>query len=111
MTSAGNIILRCDFGNVVFQRSFKALKHDVNKEARRAMGELVLVDVDSPPAKLHLHMLTNKTVPSALDPSKQVKVYTFHITSNDAWKASFTLENGTAFLRACGPHDKIDKTP
>ena len=105
------MIQRCDFGNTAFQRSFSALKPDILKEARRAIGELALVDVESPPAKLHLHPLKGITVPSAIDPSIKVKVYTFHITSNDAWKASFTLENGTAYFRACGPHDRIDKSP
>lgn len=109
--SAKNLILRCDFGNAAFQRNFKALKPDTRKEAVRAIGGLTLVDVDNPPAKLHLHSLTGKLVASALDSSKKVKVYTFHLTSNDAWKASFTLEDGTAYLRACGPHDSIDKNP
>lgn len=109
--SGQNLILCCDFGNTAFQRSFQALKPDIRKEAVRAIGLLTLVDVENPPAKLHLHPLTGKTVASALDPTKKVKVYTFHLTSNDAWKASFTLENGTAYLRACGPHDRIDVAP
>lgn len=109
--SGRHIVLRCDFGNAAFQRSYQALKPDIRKEAVRAIGLLALVDVENPPARLHLHPLTGKSVPSALDPSKKVKVYTFHLTSNDTWKASFTLEDGTAYLRACGPHDAIDKTP
>jgi hypothetical protein len=72
---------------------------------------LILVDVENPPGRLHLHPLTDKMVTSVLDERRRVKVYTFHLTSNDAWKASFTLEQGTAFLRACGPHDKIDANP
>lgn len=59
----------------------------------------------------HLHALTGKTVRSALDPAKQVKVYTFHLTSNDSWKASFTLEEGCAYLRYCGEHDAVDDAP
>ena len=72
---------------------------------------MLMVDVEDATKRLHLHMLTDKYVTSALDEKKKVKVYTFHLTSNDAWKASFTLENGVAYLRACGPHDKIDENP
>ena len=109
--SGPNIVLRTDFGNPRFQRRFKALKPDIRKEAVKAIGMLVLVDVDHPPARLHLHPLTGKTVRSALDPARQVKVYTFHLTSNDAWKASFTLEDGCAYLRYCGEHDGVDNAP
>ena len=106
-----NLIQRIDAGNIVFKRSFAKLKPDILKEARQAIGQLLLVDVNNPSARLHLHPLTSKIVPSVLDPSRRVKVYTFHLTSNDTWKASFTLENGTAFLRLCGPHDRIDDNP
>lgn len=109
--SGRNLIKAIDAGNTAFQRSYSNLKPDILKEARQAIGLLLMVDVDNPPARLHLHPLKSKTVPAALDASRKVKVYTFHLTSNDAWKASFTLENGTAYLRHCGPHDAIDKTP
>ncbi len=109
--SGRNIITKVDASNLTFQRSFRSLKHDVLKEARTAIGMLCLADVEAAPARLHLHPLKDKLVTSALDEKKKVKVYTFHLTSNDAWKASFTLEGGTAYLRACGPHDKIDGTP
>lgn len=104
-------ITRVDGSNSAFQRSFRALKPEIQKEARHAIGLLFMVDIEAPPARLHLHPLKGKTVPSVLDPGKKVKVYTFHLTSNDAWKASFTLEDGTAYLRYCGPHDKIDQAP
>lgn len=109
--SGKNVIERIDGGNSTFQRTYGALKPDILKEARTAIAMLLLVDVENPPGRLHLHSLKGKTVSSTLDPSKKIKVYTFHLTSNDAWKASFTLENGTAFLRACGPHDSIDSSP
>lgn len=109
--SAKNKILRVDAGNTHFQRTFDSLKPDIKKEAIKALGQLILVDVENPPARLHLHPLTSKTVCSALDRSKKVKVYTFHLTSNDSYKASFTLEDGTAYLRACGSHDLIDSNP
>lgn len=105
------IITAVDISNLVFQRTFLKLSEGLRREARRAISELFLVDVSNAPAKLHLHPLKSKAVPSALDAGKKVKVFTFHITSSDSHKASFTLEEGTAYLRACGPHDEIDKTP
>lgn len=111
LVARGHLVLRVDCSNTAFQRSYRALSPDVRKEAIKALGLLLLVDVEHPPARLHLHPLTGKTVPSVLHAGRQVKVYTFHLTGNDAWKASFTLEDGTAYLRACGPHDAIDKKP
>lgn len=54
---SGSIITRIDANNHQFQRTFGALKPDVLKEARQAIGMLVLVDVANPPARLHLHPL------------------------------------------------------
>jgi hypothetical protein len=105
------IIRKLNYDEPRFQNSFKRLQPDVKKEARRALGEMALLDIDHPPAKLHLHPLTNRQVPSVLDPSKKVSVYTLHITSNDSYKASFTFEDGCAYMRNCGPHDDIDKAP
>ncbi|WP_298624489.1 hypothetical protein [uncultured Zoogloea sp.] len=104
-------ITAIDASNPVFQRTFLKLGEGIRKEAKRAISDLLLVDVSSAPAKLHLHPLKSKMVTSAVDGKKKVKVFTFHITSSDSHKASFTLEDGTAYLRACGPHDEIDKTP
>lgn len=101
--------LNCDEPR--FQNSFKRLKPDIQKEARRALGEMVLLDLDHPPAKLHLHPLTNTQVSSALNPATKVEVYILHITSNDSYKASFTFEDGCAYMRFCGPHDKVDNSP
>jgi hypothetical protein len=109
--SATGIIHAVNFNQPRFQRNFQRLKPDIKKEARRALGEMILIDVDNPPAKLHLHCLKNKQVPSAIDASKKVNVYTLHITSNDAYKASFTFENGCAYMRRCGTHADIDKDP
>ena len=44
------------------------------KQAKTAMGELFLVDVAHAPAKLHLHTLTDKLVPSRKDEKKKIKV-------------------------------------
>jgi hypothetical protein len=109
--SGKNIIQRVDGGNETFQKTFRKLKPQQIKEASAAFGLLFMLDTDMAPAKLHFHPLKDMQVPSVLDPSKKVKVYTIHITSDDSYKASFTLEDGTAYLRACGEHDGIDKNP
>lgn len=105
------VIRTIDAGNETFQRLYKKLPNDVLKQAKSAIGELLYVDVASAPAKLHLHTLKDKLVPSVKDPSKKIKVYTFHITRDDCYKASFTLEDGVAYLRVCGEHDAVDKSP
>lgn len=76
-----------------------------------AFGQLFMMDTDQAPSKLHFHPLKDKLVPSVVDPKKKIKVYTIHITTDDAYKASFTLEDGTAYLRVCGEHDQVDKNP
>lgn len=110
MTSK-NVILKVDGNNVTFQKTFNKLDPKQKKEALAAFGFLFMMDTDQPPAKLHFHPLKNQLVSSVLDPMKKVKVYTIHISSDDTQKASFTLENGTAYFRQCGEHDKIDKAP
>ncbi len=105
------LIRSLNYDSERFQRTFEGLKPDVMKEARRAFGEMILTDIDNPPAKLHLHALAGREVKSALAPQKRVKIYTVHITSNDSYKASFTFEDGCAYMRCCGPHDDIDKNP
>lgn len=106
-----NLILRVDGGNETFQKTFAKLKPQQKKEATIAFGLLFMLDTDMAPSKLHFHPLKDFMVPSVMDPKKKVKVYTIHITSDDTYKASFTLEDGTAYLRACGTHDGIDKSP
>jgi hypothetical protein len=109
--SGKNIIYRVDGNNPIFQKTFAKLKPKQSKEATAAFGLLFMLDTDQAPGKLHFHPLKDMLVPSATDPTKKVKVYTIHITADDTYKASFTLENGTAYLRACGEHDGIDKNP
>ncbi|MBU67345.1 MAG: hypothetical protein CL858_18085 [Cupriavidus sp.] len=105
------VIKTVDAGNEIFQRLYRKLPTDVLKQAKTAMGELFLVDVAHAPAKLHLHTLTDKLVPSRKDEKKKIKVYTFHLTRDDKYKASFTLEDGIAYMRVCGEHDWVDKNP
>lgn len=109
--SKERLILSLSYEFVGFQNCFKRLKPDLQKEVRRALAELSMVDIDNAPAKLHLHALKNKEVVSVLDPKKKVKVYTFHVTSSDSHKASFTFEDGCAYMRYIGAHDDIDKAP
>lgn len=104
-------ITKIDGGNPTFQKAFAKLKHQQKREATAAFGTLLMLDIDQAPAKLHLHPLKNLTARSVLDPTKRVKVYTIYITADDRDKASFTLENGTAYLRFCGEHDEVDKSP
>ena len=109
---AGTAIIKVvDLSSETFQRTLQRLKPDLLKEARKALGELFLLDMESAPAKLHLHPLKDLTVPSRVDLKKQVKVYTIHLNSGDTHKASFTFEDGTAYMRTCGTHAEIDKKP
>lgn len=108
---AGTVIYRIDASAITFVRSYGSLPHDVLREAKKIIGHLLLVDVANAPAKLHLHNLQNKTVSSITNPAIKVKCYTIHITPDDNYKASFTLEDGTAYLRYAGKHDNIDKNP
>jgi hypothetical protein len=66
-----NVIHCVDASNAIFQKTFQKLGPGIQKEARRALGELFALDVAQAPAKLHLHTLTDKTVPSVLDPTKK----------------------------------------
>lgn len=109
--SGKNIISRLDFGNETFQKTFRKLKPKQQKEAHTAFGLMAMMDTDAAPGKLHFHPLTNVKVPSVADPKVKIKVYTIHITADDTYKASFTLENGTAHMRVCGEHDDVDDNP
>lgn len=106
-----NIITRVDLGNIHFQKRLSRLPPNIQKEARKAVGELLLYDVSNAPAKLHFHPLGSANVTSAIDPNKKVKAYTIHISSDDTYKASFTLEDSTAYMRTCGRHDWVDENP
>ncbi|MEO8839000.1 MAG: hypothetical protein ABI351_09835 [Herbaspirillum sp.] len=106
-----SLVTTVDCNNPTFLKTFAKLKPHQAKEARFMLGLLIMLDTDNPPGKLHFHSLQNKLAPSVLDPTKKVKIYTIHITNNDSHKASFTLESGVAYMRVCGEHDSIDKTP
>ena len=106
-----SIITSVDFANETFKKLFQKLRPEVQKEAKQAIGQLTLLDIAAAPKSLHLHTLTALKATSAVNPKNKVSIYTIHLTKDDKWKASFTFENGIAFMRVCGEHDWVDKNP
>ncbi len=92
------ILTAVDFGADSFTSSWKKLTPQVQKEARKLIGEMTLCE--KMPAKLHFHKL------EGFD-----GIWTVHVTADDKYKASFTIENGVAKMRRVGLHDWIDKNP
>lgn len=80
-------------------------------QIREALRALLFLDLDQAPRKLHLHPLTDRQVPSALNPTKKVTPWSLHVTPDDRYKASFTFEEGVANFRICDEHDLVDKDP
>ncbi|MEG0922801.1 MAG: hypothetical protein RSG22_15530 [Comamonas sp.] len=107
----GRIIRSVDSGNQAFINRWKKLPPNVQDEARGVLRSLFMLDLAEVPAKLHMHQLVSKDVPSVLDPHKKVRAWSLHITADDRYKASFTFEKGCIYLRTCGLHDDVDKTP
>lgn len=107
----GRVIRAVDINGEMFRAAWKKLPREVQPEARDVLRTLFFQNIDSIPAKLHLHQLTSKEVPSRLDRAKKVKAWSLHITANDRYKASFTYEGGTLYFRTCGLHDVVDKSP
>lgn len=95
-----------------FLQSLKRVKDpQLNKEIKATVRTVLFLDLDQAPAKLHLHQLKNKSVASVVKQGQKVNVWTIHVTSDDRYKASFTLEDGTAYFRLVDEHDVIDKNP
>lgn len=95
-----------------FLRSLDRVKDPkVRREILDTVRSLLLLDLDKTPAKLHLHPLKNKEGASILNPMNKVPIWTIHVTADDVYKASFTFENGTAYLRCIRTHDDLDKDP
>lgn len=107
----GRVIRGIDLTNQAFQNAFKKLPANVQREAAQILRQLVFAKLDELPRAWHMHPLTAKEVPSALDGGKKVKAWSLHITATDTYKASFTLEDGVAYFRTCGAHDTVDKKP
>lgn len=108
----GRVIRSVCCDSQVFAKTLGRIKDQrVVEEIKEHVRLLLMCDLDAPPRKLHLHQLTNKKVASVLREGHQVTPWTIHVTSNDAYKASFTLEDGTAHLRKVDEHDAVDKNP
>jgi hypothetical protein len=100
MGKEDRVITSVDCADPSFINSFKKLPEDAKKEARTAIGSLILCDLDQMPAKLHLHIL--KGHPG---------VFSIHLTKDDRYKASFKMVKGIAVMRRCALHDELDKNP
>lgn len=109
----GRKVLAVDVSAPSFQRGLKRVCKDQQrgKLVLAAIRELLFADLSQLPAKLHLHQLTNKMVASVIDSSKKVPAWSFHVTPDDRYKASFTFESGCVYFRAVDEHDVIDKNP
>jgi hypothetical protein len=109
--SGDRVIRAVDCKLPTFVRGLKRLSEPLQTEVIASLRSVLLLDLSKPSRKLHLHQLTNKKVPSALNPLQKVNPFSIHVTANDKYKASFTLENGTAYFRVCDEHDIVDKNP
>ena len=105
---AGDLIERLDLGNTQFVRQLKKLDPPVFAMVYERMA--LLMKPPPYPSVLQAHPLTGRTVRSALDPKKQVPVWTMHVTTNND-KVSFTVEKGTAYFRTFGTHQEVDSSP
>ncbi len=105
-------IVRVDAGNGVFLRSLGKVKDaQRRREIVETLRELFLLDLDAAPARLHLHQLTGKSGCSVIDSHVKVPIWTIHVTADDTYKASFTFEDGCAYLRVIRTHDRLDDDP
>ncbi|MES3013282.1 MAG: hypothetical protein V4750_06070 [Pseudomonadota bacterium] len=100
-----------DVGSPQFRKCFKRIRDPrMQRQIADALKSLYGINLDAIPKRLHLHPLTNKLVPSVLDPHKKVPAWSFHVIPG-THKASFTLENGTAYMRVLASHAEVDKNP
>lgn len=108
----GKVILGIDCSSTSFRRGLKRIKDPQRQQqVRDTLKELLFLDIDRAPAKLHLHQLPGRSVPSVFDPRKKVTPWTLHVTADDRYKASFTFEGSVAYFRVCDEHDVVDKDP
>lgn len=107
----GRVIRGIVLANTLFRNKWADLPGAVQDESIVVIQSLVGKSIDQLPRKLHFHQLTNKPVPSAISPTDKVAAWSFHITADDRYKASFTYENGTIYFRTCGTHQAVDKWP
>ena len=80
-----------------FKKSYKRLSIDTQNAVKKSLPLLL---EDPVPTKLHYHQLQG---------IKGEPIYTIHVTSDDCYKASFTIADGVAIFRRVGTHAKIDR--
>lgn len=99
-------ITTLDLGAISFTRALAKLAPDIRREVNQALIDLATTYPF--PARLKFHPLKGK---SANIGEQTFKVYTIHVTRNDAYKASFTVHGQTARMRHIDTHDALDKRP
>lgn len=107
----GRVFRGVDMNAQSFKSRFKDLPAAIQTEAVSRIRLMLGCEVDQAPRAWHMHMLHDKKVESRLDPKKKINVWTMHLNAADTYKASFTFEDGVAYFRTCGLHDKVDRTP
>lgn len=108
----GKVVRGLYIDAVSFRNSFKALPGQrIKDEVLTTIRSLLGLDLDHAPARLHLHQLKNKQVPSVKGDGSKVTAWTLHVTADDAYKASFTYEFGAFHFRQVDTHAVIDKRP
>lgn len=110
--SRDRVIRAVDCQLPAFVRGLKRIRDPrLQDEIVSTIRGMLFLDLDKAPRKLHLHQLKDKRVPSFLNPPQKVNPWTIHVTANDDYKASFTLEGGTAYFRVVDEHDIVDDHP
>lgn len=109
MGAAGFHITAVNCSNTKFLKQLKKLDTVVLGQAVEAIARLPRQE--SYPENWHVHPLKGKLVSSAVERGKKVPVWSLHLTSDKQFKASFTVEGGTAYMRVCGTHSEIDDNP
>ena len=95
--SVGPIIRRVDANSSVFLRTWKKLPHEIREEAIQALKDLK----KSPrPASLHFHKMRGFA-----------GIWTIHLSKNDRYKASLSIDGDVAVMRRCGTHEEVDRNP
>lgn len=92
------LITGVDMNATSWQNSWKKLSPDIQREAHKFLGELLMCNPI--PAKLHCHKLHGYS-----------DIYTMHICTQSNYKASFRLVGQTAFFRRADRHDEVDSNP
>lgn len=108
----GRVIRGVDCTGAGFQKALSQIKdRNAQEEIKAALRDLLLTGLDAPPRYLHLHQLKQKKVPSMTRHDVKCNPWSIHVTRNDVYKASFTLEGSIALMRNCAEHDVLDRKP